>query len=255
MADELDTLPDTTPTKTDALLPENAPTSADKAMAESLDFDSPGNEESEVPAQENDVPEESSADIAALVGRGFTAEEAASIAKGGFAQKIINSIKQPEPKAAEADSGERVADEPHGQSEIEALRAQLRALEERVGRSPDATDDLILAEKATSVFGEDRWVQPDSEHARNRMRVKDAVATLSAGLKAQGKAVPPVAELVRRAVRMEFGDEIAEASRAPVANRQKQFMNRPTARPSRDDVPGDEKARRFVREFVRTKGS
>jgi hypothetical protein len=238
----------------DDRLPEQPSTPASEQMEEALDISDPSLDDV-VAEQPNDVPEESSADIAALVGRGFTDAEAALIAKGGLTAKVINSMKAPDQKSdAAQDSGERVAEEPD-RSEIAALKAQLRALEERVGRSPDATDDLILAEKAASIFGEDRWVQPDSEYARNRMRVKEAVSTLSAGLKAQGKAVPPVAELVRRAVRMEFGDEIAETARAPIAKRQNQFLSRPTARPSRDDVPGEAKARRNLQEKLRQLGA
>ena len=229
-------------------------------LKEALDFDQPGMGDDEAEPVESEpedpsIAPEHEADYTALLERGFTIDEARGAVKSGLAKRIISSLpKQAEPSgdAQESDAGQR---EPETDpSEIAALKAQIRALEERVGRSPDATDDIILKEGLADIFGSDRWVQPDSDHATNRKRVRDTVEVLKAGFKAQGKQLPSAADLVRRAVRAEFGDEIVEMARRPIEKRKQQFTQRPTARPTREDVPGEALARRNFSERLRKLG-
>jgi hypothetical protein len=228
---------------------DDASKTAHERFIENLDIVPPGGGDDSVVDDPSIAPEQE-ASYEALLAKGWTIEESRSAVKSGLAQKILNNMApaSPEPKSDEsaADSADGNGDE--RADEISALKAQIRALEERVGRNPDATDDLILGEGLETVFGKDRWVQPDSEFASNRARVKDAVETLKSGLKAQGKAIPSAKELVQRAVRMEFGDELVANARRPVERRQQQFTARPTARPTRDDIPGESKARRTLSE-------
>jgi len=206
--------------------------------------------------EEDDTPLPEGGDEAMLEAQryGFSPDEARILAANGLVTRIRTMRESLESRAASADSGqarapaekpvpdEAVSSDAGLAETVRALQRELAEVRTQLGRVPDALDDHIVASGRASVFGDARSVQPDSRHAENRAVVRDAVETLRAGLKAQGKAVPDDTELVRRAIAMHFGDSPKDARQAAVARRQGSFTSRPSA-VSEPDLPhGTERA-------------
>lgn len=232
--------------------------------AKLAEIDARSHEESPDPVDApDDVPQltpDQQSDVQALLALGCTPDEARSAAESGMSKRILKIAESRAAKAEESKADVREDSSATGGADVNpddriaALEAQVKSLSEKLGRQPDSTDDIILMQKHTALFGESRWVQPDSEFAENRKRVREAADVLRAGLKSQGKPVPPDEELVKRAIRLEYGDEIAASKNPRIEQRKTQMIARPTARPSRDDSPGEAKARQVFTEKFRNLG-
>ncbi len=225
----------------------------EKAAAQAeVDADEPeGDEPAEMPAAEF------SAAVDRAKALGFTDQEAAGLIETGLLAKIELALSAKQPAAApapaaiepEPDTAEGNGDV--GSDEIAALKAQIRALEARIERVPDALDDLAIRSGHEAIFGRERWIDPGSKEQANRQRLRTSVEVLRAGYAAKGQAIPPDAELVERAVRMEFADELSASRAAPVQRRQAQMISRPAPRQERELPFGKERARANLQEKIR----
>lgn len=249
------------------------PTDADKAALERLDIADPSGAEDD-DAGEPHVEEE--AEVALPEGGedameeaqryGFSPDEARILAANGLVTRIRSMRESIESKGKGTEQGQEAkateqavpdGTDPSDASLVETVKALQRELQEvkaRFGRVPDAIDDHIIASGRGSLFGDGRYVDPDSQHAENRTLVRDTVETLEAGLRAKGKAVPPVAELVRRAMAMNFGDAPKDARQAAVSKRQQSFTARPSSVREPELPLGEDRARASVGAKLRSYG-
>lgn len=147
--------------------------------------------------------------------------------------------------AAAAGTGDDAAS-----AKIAELEAKIRALENRVERVPDALDDLAIR-SGLAAFGRERWVAPDSKEAGNRRRLRETVETLRAGYAARKAAIPTDEDLVARAIRLDFADELSAKANAPIERRQSQMIARPASRQERALPEGRERAIANAREKLR----
>jgi len=261
MSDE--TTKNDTPAETPTPTPmEQAIATAKANVAKLMDEKAAERAEEEVEDTAGDEPAEMpAAEFSAAVDRakalGFTDQEAAGLIETGLLAKIelALSAKQPaaapEPAATEPEPDTAEGNGDVGSDEIAALKAQIRALEARIERVPDAIDDLAIRSGHEAIFGRERWIDPGSKEQANRQRLRTSVEVLRAGYAAKGQAIPPDAELVERAVRMEFSDELAASRAAPVRARQAQMISRPAPRQERELPHGKERAYATMREKER----
>ena len=223
----------------------------EKAIAERLDITDPSDAEPPHVEEEDEtpVPEAAQSAIEQAMQWGFSPDEARVLALNGLVTRIgtmREGLSSPgkavadtkehgrgDADAADPDTGDKGVADGDLATKFASLQRELEEVKARVGRVPDAIDDHIIASGHGSTFGEGRFVDPDSSFAENRRLVRDNVDTLRAGLKAQGKAVPPDAELVRRAISMQFGGLPKDARSAAIAKRQGNF----TARASGTKAP------------------
>lgn len=180
---------------------------------------------------------------------GFTPEDVLALSERGILAAIERKLSGADvakevPAVAEPDQDLSAARDGDGEmeSEIAALKDQIRALQAKVERVPDAIDDLAVRSGHAAVFGKERWIAPDSPEQANRARLRETVDTLRAGYAARGKAVPPDAELVDRALRLEFADELSAQRTAPIAKRETQMLSRPVPRQDKPIPHGRERA-------------
>ncbi len=245
------------------------PSEADKAALDRLDIRDPDDIPHVDPEPENEAPlsEASQQAIIDAQAWGFSPDEAKVLAEAGLVTRIRTMRESleskaapdtkataPQPQAETTDPGGSGSPDADLAKTVAAMQAELAALRGQVGRVPDAVDDHIVASGHEQLFGKGRWVEPDSAHAENRRLVKESVDTLRAGYRAQGKAVPPDTELVRRAVQMQFGDELRNATPVRVQQRQNSFIARATSRNHADLPPGVDKATASVAAKLREFG-
>lgn len=242
---------------TEAQLIEKAKENVAKLMEERYGDDDAGE-----PAEADDAPGEMpaaefDAQVTRAVALGFSADEAAKIVDSGLLAKIEATlsaqkpVEAPKVEAKEDEGPTAAGNGDAASSKIAELEAKIRALESRVDRVPDAIDDLAIRSGHEAIFGRERWIDPGSREQGNRDRLRVAVDVLRAGYATKGKAVPPDAELVERAVRMEFADELQSSRAAPVVRRQSQMLSRPASRQERELPHGKERAYAGVKEKMR----
>jgi len=238
-------------------------TEADKAARDRFDISEPVSQVDDVEFEEGDetpVPEAAQSAIEQAMQWGFSPDEAKVLALNGLVTRIgtmREGLSSPGKEAGKADAKEHsrgdgtTADPDTGgtgtadgdlATMVKSLQRELAEVKAHVGRVPDAIDDHIIASGHGSTFGDGRFVDPDSAHADNRRAVREHVETLRAGMKAQGKAVPPDAELVRRAIAMQFGSLPKDARSAAIAKRQSNFTARASAVREPEMPEGPERA-------------
>lgn len=122
----------------------------------------------------------------------------------------------------------------HYDRQIKNLNDQLSTMSHNAVESTTAKmfDKLDMPEK----FGKG-FVENESEEGRNRRRVIDEMSSLKAGYEANGKELPDEDVLVKKAINLVFGEQMANDARKAFSNklrdRHEQRIARPNGRASK----------------------
>ena len=100
-------------------------------------------------------------------------------------------------------------------------------------------------------------VKPNSKQGKNRQLVLDEMAALKAGYEATKRKMPSEDQLLRKAINLTFGEQIAETVRSEITEKVTERHNQRIARPNRRVSKPDNKiaeATRNVAALMRDRG-
>lgn len=144
--------------------------------------------------------------------------------------------------------------------EEQMMRQQAVAAQEYSRRIDEQIDGFFdeLGDEFSAMFGKGRMadIKPDSEQAKNRVRVAKMAEDLMRGDVAAGRQMRDLKKALNSGLRGEFTDEVEKITRRQlskqVEKRRKQAIARPTHRQQRPLSPV-ERAAQFAENFIREK--
>ena len=145
--------------------------------------------------------------------------------------------------------------------QLSELRSTVDALlEADVERGIDSAITNMVSENEAlkDILGEGSLRKlGNAEHKANRAKLVDAANTIAAGLHARGKTAPDDVTLMKRAMRLEFGEKMDSLVKSELRAENKARIKGSGSRPTKKRATpssGDERAANALREYMQQNG-